>query len=264
MRILLRKVMMLLNHLRLLNQQQWPSYYNVSHEDVWLMSPVLQESTATSEPRWGGRRSSAAGRKAPRTSRMCLTSRGKWDRKYSCRKYGKRRCTCVNLKLLKLASRCFFASILPIEPLFWKKLQGQLLRALLSDANETHGRCSFMIGTFNLWWVLSYRFDCHVRVLSGCCTPQHTKMLFRQQITADSLCHTQKIFNGTRTETPVVDGSWQLGTTVCESWLCQMQADSAEVDENALTTFKSQHGLTKSSFRASCSFNFWCTFRCHR
>lgn len=46
------------------------------------MSCVLQESTATSEPRWGGKRSSAAGRKAPVTSRRCLTSKGKWDRKY--------------------------------------------------------------------------------------------------------------------------------------------------------------------------------------
>lgn len=49
-----------------------------------FMSSMLQESTVTSEPRWGGKRSSAAGRKAPVTSRMCLTSRGKWDRKYCC------------------------------------------------------------------------------------------------------------------------------------------------------------------------------------
>ena len=46
------------------------------------MLSMFQESTATSEPRWGERRSSAAGRKAPVTSRKCLTSRGKWDRKY--------------------------------------------------------------------------------------------------------------------------------------------------------------------------------------
>lgn len=35
---------------------------------------ISQESTATSEPGWGGKRLSAAGRKASVTSRKCLTS----------------------------------------------------------------------------------------------------------------------------------------------------------------------------------------------
>ncbi|KAF0035489.1 hypothetical protein F2P81_013247 [Scophthalmus maximus] len=72
--------------------------------------------------------------------------------------------------------------------------------------------CSWKKSTTNIKDVFDFKGKMG-SVLSGCCTPQHTKMLFRQQITADSLCHTQKIFNGTRTETPVVDGSWQLGTT---------------------------------------------------
>lgn len=38
----------------------------------------------TSEPRWGGRRSSAAGRKTSVTSRMCSSLKEKWDRKYFC------------------------------------------------------------------------------------------------------------------------------------------------------------------------------------